>query len=348
MKSILSGVRTKIVLYYRINGRSCMQKIYFDGYDGQNIWIDFRDLNKAGDVFPATISTAGDRRIQSGEHYQLNQNNLHQLSDGTFHILQYTQRGMGRIRYREENGRVKEYDLGPEQCFFISHDQQFEFFNPENCFYSYIYISFRGALADHVFARLLEQQPVLRLPRDSETVGLFHQLFNSVLHGRIDRCALRRIATDILLDLETELCDCPSRVDNDFLRQAADWAHENMACASVSSLAAHFHVSEKYFQAVFKKKCGMTPGKFLANLRMNFVKRLLECTEMKLSGIAEVAGFADASHLCRVFRQTAGVTPDTFRHCCFADGHGIAPESSPSDPETGGKTVSDPENRTDG
>ena len=46
-----------------------MQQIYFDDCDGQNIWIDFRRENKCGDVNPATISTAGDRRIQAGERY---------------------------------------------------------------------------------------------------------------------------------------------------------------------------------------------------------------------------------------------------------------------------------------
>lgn len=57
----------------------------------------------------------------------------------------------------------------------------------------------------------------------------------------------------------------------------------------------------------------MTPGKFLADLRMNYVIRLLECSGMKLSSIAEVSGFSDASHLCRVFRKQHGITPEAFR-----------------------------------
>ena len=72
-------------------------------------------------------------------------------------------------------------------------------------------------------------------------------------------------------------------------------------------------MSTKYFQTHFRRRCGITPGKFLNDLRMNYVSRLLECTAMKLSSIAEAAGFYDASHLCRVFRQQTGITPDAFR-----------------------------------
>ena len=40
-----------------------MQKVHIDGWDGQNVWIDFRNENTPG-AYPAVISSAGDRRIQ--------------------------------------------------------------------------------------------------------------------------------------------------------------------------------------------------------------------------------------------------------------------------------------------
>ena len=54
-------------------------------------------------------------------------------------------------------------------------------------------------------------------------------------------------------------------------------------------------------------------GKFLMEQRILYAKHLLECTNMKLDGIAELAGFTDASHFCRVFRKTYGTTPDSYR-----------------------------------
>ena len=102
-------------------------------------------------------------------------------------------------------------------------------------------------------------------------------------------------------------------IKDEFLRGLSVWASENIAEMSVEKLAAHCHMSTKYFQTHFRRRCGITPGKFLNDLRMNYVSRLLECTAMKLSSIAEAAGFYDASHLCRVFRQQTGMTPARYR-----------------------------------
>ena len=52
---------------------------------------------------------------------------------------------------------------------------------------------------------------------------------------------------------------------------------------------------------------------FLAEQRLRCATRLLECTNLKLSGIAELAGFSDAGHLCRNFRRQHGITPDAYR-----------------------------------
>ncbi len=291
-----------------------MQQIYLDGYDGQNIWIDFRRENECGDVTPATISTAGDRRIQAGERYYKTPDILLRTTGGMpFHILQYTQRGSIQFNRTLPDGTKQSYDVGPEQCLFITADGKYEFYNPEQCFYSFIYIGFRGPLAEHVFKRILDVGPMHRLSRTSEIVEEFHALFRRALRNELNFCELRKTATDMLLDLEQEICDRPAVQPDEFLRGLSVWASENIAEMSVEKLAAHCHMSTKYFQTHFRRRCGITPGKFLNDLRMNYVSRLLECTAMKLSSIAEAAGFYDASHLCRVFRQQTGITPDAFR-----------------------------------
>ena len=98
-----------------------------------------------------------------------------------------------------------------------------------------------------------------------------------------------------------------------FLSQAEEWCRDNLSNATVQRLAKYFHFSEKYFQKLFKRKTGSSPGQFLTEQRLQCATRLLECTNMKLSGIAELAGFSDASHLCRSFRRQYGMTPDTYR-----------------------------------
>lgn len=286
-----------------------MQNIYRDGYDGQNIWIDFRDISLA-DQFPATVSTAGDRTIPPGTHYH---SSIDYQNGRDFFRLQYTHEGMGRIVYRNPDGTRDIYDLGVEKCVFIPRIQNFEYFNPDDCCWNFIYINFRGEFAERVFTELLTKGPVHTFRKDSDCVAEFQNLLHLGLHRNLDSCDLKKITCGILTELQKACRQKDSSSEDDFQREAADWIQKHYREATVQGMAEHFGLTEKYFQAVFKKSCGMTPGQFLAAQRLNYVLRLLKCTNMKLSGIAEQAGFSDASHLCRRFRASTGITPEEFR-----------------------------------
>ena len=84
-----------------------MQSIYEDGFDGSNIWIDFRETS-GHDDFPAIITTAGDRRIMEGERYHFSHWDMRNFSS-EFYILQYSQEGTAKIRYRRPDGSCAEY-----------------------------------------------------------------------------------------------------------------------------------------------------------------------------------------------------------------------------------------------
>lgn len=289
-----------------------MQSIYEDGFDGSNIWIDFRETS-GHDDFPAIITTAGDRRIMEGERYHFSHWDMRNFSS-EFYILQYSQEGTAKIRYRRPDGSCAEYALPPERCFFITHKDEFEFYTPDNHYWSYIYISFRGELAKRIFEKIAQGEPVRLLRRNSACVAEFQHLFRLALHHNLNACDIRKAACAILLELQNELESAENSGHNaELTREAARWVRNHLQTADVRALAAHFNLSEKYFQDYFRKQCGQTPGKFLMEQRILYAKHLLECTNMKLDGIAELASFTDASHFCRVFRKTYGTTPDSYR-----------------------------------
>ena len=151
------------------------------------------------------------------------------------------------------------------------------------------------------------------LPAESAAVAGFHEIFHRGLRHEISGCDLKILSCTILLELERELFQQPAGTRNAFLSQAEEWCRNNLPTATVQGLAKHFHFSEKYFQKLFKQKTGSSPGQFLAEQRLRCATRLLECTNLKLSGIAELAGFSDAGHLCRNFRRQHGITPDAYR-----------------------------------
>ena len=65
---------------------------------------------------------------------------------------------------------------------------------------------------------------------------------------------------------------------------------------------------------LFKEKAdGMTPSRYLMELRMEKAVYLLLENKMTLKEIAQSCGFANASYLCRLIREQTGKTPQQFR-----------------------------------
>jgi AraC-like DNA-binding protein len=71
------------------------------------------------------------------------------------------------------------------------------------------------------------------------------------------------------------------------------------------------------FQVIrdFRQGTGLTPGAFIRLSRQTSASRLIE-QGVPLAEAAAAAGFADQSHLCRVFRAIQGVTPSMFKAAC--------------------------------
>ena len=81
----------------------------------------------------------------------------------------------------------------------------------------------------------------------------------------------------------------------------------------LSELAALCGLSRSHFVRAYKQTPGMPPHRWLLNQRLSQVKRLLIATEMSLAEIALDCGFADQSHMTRVFSKTIGISPGAWR-----------------------------------
>jgi AraC family transcriptional regulator len=100
-----------------------------------------------------------------------------------------------------------------------------------------------------------------------------------------------------------------------WLRQAVEILHaEFRSPFSLATVARRVGTHPVHLARTFRRHYGMTMGEYARRLRISCAAEALCETENSLSAIAAQAGFADQSHLGRIFKATTGMTPLQFRN----------------------------------
>ncbi len=98
------------------------------------------------------------------------------------------------------------------------------------------------------------------------------------------------------------------------LMRAKDLIDTNLAGAvSLSVLAKECGMSPNHFARAFKQSTGVPPHRWLLLRRVELAMSLIELGEMTMPEVALSTGFADQSHLIRVFSKIVGATPKVWK-----------------------------------
>jgi AraC-like DNA-binding protein len=76
-------------------------------------------------------------------------------------------------------------------------------------------------------------------------------------------------------------------------------------------------LSVSHFSRAFHKSTGLAPHAWLLHARVESAMAMLRSGDASLSTIARASGFADQSHLARVFTHQVGLSPGTWRKMVF-------------------------------
>lgn len=82
---------------------------------------------------------------------------------------------------------------------------------------------------------------------------------------------------------------------------------------SIGAVADACNLSRSHFTRAFRETTGHTPHQWLQRQRVEIARSLLLDSQLSLAEIATACGFADQSHLTRVFAQAVGMPPGAWR-----------------------------------
>ena len=82
---------------------------------------------------------------------------------------------------------------------------------------------------------------------------------------------------------------------------------------TTEELAEVCHMHPTHFIRAFKLRMAQTPHQYIADVRMEYARQLLDRSDRSVIQIAEDSGFYDLAHFSRTFKQYYSMTPTQYR-----------------------------------
>lgn len=131
-------------------------------------------------------------------------------------------------------------------------------------------------------------------PSDLSRLAIFHQLFDTLSESKIPH-------------------GTPASAGS-WLQKAKDYLEIHYADGiTIESVAEYVGIDRTHFSKAFNKAFGLSPMKFVQQLRMNEATLLMKQTDYKLAEIAQSVGYPDLFSFSKAFKKQLGVSPNTYR-----------------------------------
>ena len=165
----------------------------------------------------------------------------------------------------------------------------------------------------HILTVILTGYADFEYARKALRYGAFDYLLKPVSEESLDNL-LSRARTKL-----SELYELPEDERNnmsgeEYVQLAIRYLNEHyMEDIDISLMASELGFHSAYLTRLFGRYAGVTPLKYLTNLRIQEAKRLLLDTSLPISVVGERVGYPDQFHFSKTFRKATGVNPSAFR-----------------------------------
>ena len=106
-----------------------------------------------------------------------------------------------------------------------------------------------------------------------------------------------------------------TRNTSNLIIPAIEYIKENYAKDDIciSSLSEMCGISEDYFRKIFKNTFGISPRKYINELKISHAEELITSEMYTVTEAAELSGYTDMSYFSREFKKAFGICPADYR-----------------------------------
>ena len=241
-------------------------------------------------------------------------------------VVQYTVAGQGA--FTGSDGRLLRLAPGMLFVAVIPTDHRY-FLPPGSPSWRFVWSHIHDTAAIARLTRnVAEGRPVYEVEPDHPCIAALLRLWTAIRRDEVaDDLALEQLLSDLVLGHARLVRDRRSDPDERQRLTAALRAQvlaDPAAALRTADMAAAAGLARSAWAHHFARVVGLPPARFITEVRLEEVRRLLLEDGRTLADIAARTGFADANHLCKVFRRHLMRSPGMWR----AEMRGIRPGAS--------------------
>ncbi|MFA6246098.1 MAG: AraC family transcriptional regulator [Mucilaginibacter sp.] len=147
---------------------------------------------------------------------------------------------------------------------------------------------------------------------------LHQDVYHQELIAQLVNTLLIIIARNITNTFPEKIDETSEKKAIDILQyiQASIYFPEKLRAAQISK---HFGIAQTYLGSYFKKQANESLQQYILNYKLKLIENRLLHSNMRITEIADEFGFADKSHLNRIFKKYRGTNPSEFKKKGISD-----------------------------
>ena len=105
-----------------------------------------------------------------------------------------------------------------------------------------------------------------------------------------------------------------NKIKHDYFSQIKNYIDQNYHNnIDIQSIADQLNINRSYLSVLFKKNIGLSPKKYMMDVRMKRASQLLFATKMTINEIAFSVGYNDQATFSKAFKNYFLLTPSQYR-----------------------------------